>query len=1253
MSKQKTDDGVATDVAPDDLLTIVDSLIREETLAGHHIKSFNSFITKGLSQIVETLFKAEKVVTIESGQNGPGEAKVKFEITFGNIRVGKPKKESNNPRSIYLMPMDARNGGLNYCSEMTVDAKIKAYLYKSGKKEPVREMSKEVINVHIGNIPVMYRSLKCSTDGFDETTLRMNREDPKELGGYFILGGSEWVVSMIETRLFNSPHIFRNVGHKTERTRLEFISKPGDNYENSSEIIIRYVENGNIYIKFSSDEQLRKLEIPFYVIFRLLGMTTDKELILSIVYGYGKNMDIVSKMMLDIIRNAMTVTDNVFKEVRNEARHDKLCSFIAEKIGENLSKEELDKKSDKLESVVAFYRESLIKKLDKYLLPHVGVEEHDRHKKLRCLGHLLHKMMLVYLQISPSTDRDSLKNKRVNAAGQAYAKAFKKYFNTAVIQHINNKFAQEFKKNTFDNVDLDATFKAALKGSIDFENSMIQAIKSGNSETSKTSGKADNRLASENLHRKNQLNVLATLRVVRAQSTKSASADSRADEMRRVHSSYIGYICILQSSDTGENVGMVKQLANSTILLDSTSSSIMRKILLTDPDIWPLEKVFPRDLASGNMTKILVNGNWIGCTEFAPAIVRRYKEIRRGWASARTPKKYDSHLDKYLDEEFVPNETLVNDRKYTVYWDTDANEIHFWVDTGRLARPLIVVRNNGETDPVGRKLLGSKHNPFKHDATKGDAFTQKILITNEILRQLKADKLRMSDLHDMGLVDFISPEEMENLHVASSLEEVYANRNNPLRQYTHCEIPAALLGLPALTCPAAQHNQPPRVVFQTNQTKQTCGRYALNWSHRCDKHAFLQWYCEMPLVKTLANNYIYPNGANAIVAIACYEGFNQEDSLEASKAGAERGQFTGQHFSFIKKELEGDEKLGRVEQTLSNDTIPRDYSKLGTNSIVKEGTEISKGDIIIGKYSEIATQNAKQKDTSVSYEYDEPAIVEMSDKGINSDSKNFAIVKYSSLRQLDLGSKFSSRAGQKGMTGSMYNFGKMPFTSSGIVPDLILSPMAIPSRMTINQMIEGLAAKICAWAGTYSDATAFKKIDLKAIGAKLREFGFSPYGTERMFCGMTGEWMDSHIFISPCYYQRLQKFAVDEVYAISTSKTCVITRQPIEGKASNGGLRIGEMEKDCIVSHGAGHFLMEKFRNDSDGFVIYLCRNCKRIPNVNEEENVYDCRTCKKTGRAPDICKVNSCWSTKLFIQELESIGCGVKLTPAPFTYDA
>lgn len=1230
------------DLEASNLASVINSEIRNKTLIGHHIDSFNRFTSIGINQIVTQIFKVEQ--TIQNLRDKTAEdleiADIHFLVRFDDVHITRPITQLyTSGKQNILMPNLARRHNLNYSAPIFVDATITATAYPRDGGEP-RVRTDKVKNFKIASIPIMVNSELCHIHDLTPEARKQIEEDPRDLGGYFILKGQEWVISMIESRLFNNPHIFRNVGHEKEIARLEHISKPGDAYENSSELIIRYVTNGNIYLTFTSNMYLKLLHIPFYIVFRLLGMTIDKDIIDNIVYRTtdksrdSSDRDVVAERMMQVIKKAMRASDPIWNDAMYITEQGKLLDFVAKQTTILHSagtgpKPEIDENS------LRYLKSNIPKFLDKYVFPHVGLASDSRHKKLRYLGHLIHKLLLVEQEIVPSTDRDSLKNKRIHPAGLAYAKVFKTQFNLAIVQTIKKKLTRDFKNMPFSQVPLAQSFKSSIRG-LDLERSLLQAIVTGNKELTVKNRQIANRLSSEILHRKNQLNVMATMRVIRTPSTSASKQDKRADEMRRVHPSYTGYICPIQSADTGEQVGMVKQMAMGASVSSASSSELLKTILLGDPEIVPVDKIFPHHISELNLTKITVNGDWIGCCHKSPYIVRKYREMRRGY-DIDTLGKF-----KKLNEPGI-------DPLTTIYWDTDTNEINFWVDAGRMLRPILVVRNNSSLDPVGRSLFNSEWKGTK------SGFVQDIIFTKAQADELNKGSLDITKMHEMGIIDYISPEELENCYIAESLDRLKDTQTNPLHQWTHCEIPESLLGLPALTCPFANHNQIPRVTFQTNQVKQTCGWYSLNWPYRIDKHAFLQYYCEWPLVQTMANQYIYPNGMNTIVAVACYGGYNQEDSLIYCQAAAERGLYKGMAFDFIRAVLEKEETFGNPDEATTRDIKKHANYEHLVKGFAKRGTMIHKEDAVIGKFIEMPKKQGDHrtyKDTSIIYPYNEPAMVETVIQAHDQEDNEFAKVKLSSARQLGEGDKFSSRAGQKGVTGAGNLQSDMLFTENGIVPGLILNPHAIPSRMTIGQLIEGLAGKLCALEGTIMDATVFRKMDIHAIGDALEKLGYDRHGTERMYDGRTGEWIDTEIFITPTYYQRLQKFVVDEVYSISTGPTCVISRQPLDGKANKGGLRIGEMEKDVIIAVGSGHFIMEKFRDDSDGFDIYVCRTCGKRPVVNEKLGIIKCNTCRIAGLDPDVVKIRSTWASKLFFQELESMNVGVALGVAPYEFE-
>jgi DNA-directed RNA polymerase II subunit RPB2 len=1242
-------------IKPDETVAIIDATIQEKSLVSHHIDSFNSFINGGINQIVTQLFKAEDTINPERAKTKEDRdiKTIKFQVTFDNIWFEKPVYSTRAAgKESPLLPHQARRENLNYSSTIFVDATITAQAFPASGGEPIKRGPESVKGYKIGQIPMMVGSERCHTDKMTRSQRAQILEDPSDSGGYFILKGGEWSIRLIESRLFNYPNVFRNVGHQKEICRLEFLSKPGDYFENSSEMKIRYLNTGHIYINFTSDKRyLNNIDIPFHVLFKLLGMTTDKEICDNIVYNYStkSNPDEMSEYIMQRLKKAFAATDQLFSDARNITDQTKMLQLLVDAVikGNNMTKPESAKKYD--ESTKLYLEENLMEKFDKLTLPHIGFSPGSRHEKLRYLGHLINRLFLVEMQIVESTDRDSLKTKRVYAAGGSYAKTFKRDFNMTVVNDIKKKFKNEFKTSSFNQVNLVQTFKNSITGGGKLEKQINTAIVTGNKEIQASGNKTvPNRLASEVLHRKNEVDFTSAMRVISVPTSSSSRQDQRADEMRRAHSSYLGYICLVQSAPTGSAVGMVKQLALGATISLSTVSEILKSKLRSDPDVVVLSRIFPHHIGERKLTKIMVNGDWIGCSENAGNLATRYREMRRGFvADSRNP----GDVSKFEAAKSESDKEINSD--CTIYWDFGANEINFWLDSGRPLRPLLVVRNNSAEDPIGQRLLASRY-----DEKKDSGFRQDIVLTRDMIRKIQRKELGITELQLAGVVDFVSSDELENCYVAESLKKLAAEKHNSLRRFTHCEIPQSMLGIPALTCPRASHNQVPRVVFQTNQTKQTCSYYSLSWQHRVDKHGILQYYCEAPVVSTIANKYIRPNGCNTVVAILSYGGYNQEDSLIFNKAAANRGLFKVQVFDYYKSSLDQQEKFGSPVQGSTIGIKKRANYEHLVDGIPRIGEVLRKNDVVIGKLESESQGGGRSRerevysDVSVIYHSSEDGLVEDVVRAVDQDGNEICKVKVSHQRELGIGDKFSSRHGQKGVNGVGYSAGEMPFTSSGLVPDLIVNPHAIPSRMTIGQLMEGRDSKLHSMLGTTTDATIFKESDDESVGEQLEKLGFDRYGRERLFNGMTGEWVDAMIYMTPVYYQRLQKFAVESMYSVSTGPTDMITRQPLEGKSNKGGLRIGEMEKDVIISHGAGRFIAEKFVDDSDGFDVYVCRNCGQMPVVNEEENRIFCKSCEVDGEKPKVVKVKSTWSSKLFLQELESMGVAVTMRVNPYEYE-
>jgi DNA-directed RNA polymerase beta subunit len=544
----------------------------------------------------------------------------------------------------------------------------------------------------------------------------------------------------------------------------------------------------------------------------------------------------------------------------------------------------------------------------------------------------------------------------------------------------------------------------------------------------------------------------------------------------------------------------------------------------------------------------------------------------------------------------------------------------------------------------------------KVQGAKKIQFIQNIRFTLEHVKKLKSKEISFNDLVEEGIVEYIAPEEQENCLIAESIDELFKNKHNVTIQYTHCDIEQAILGIAALISPYGNHTQPTRITHSTNHARQTGGWYALNFPFRTDKNRFFQFYNEIPLVKTISHNLIPSNGSNVIIAYASYGGNNQEDSAIVCQASVDRGLFNGAFFRYEMIELKKDELFINPDANTTKNLKPNaSYEKL-VDGFIKKGSVVRYGDVIIGRVAKITKKPNDQSiyqyvDRSIVYRLNEPAIAEDILTPRNADEYTFGIVKLRYERPLRIGDKLSSRCGNKSIVASMLQQSDMPFTESGLTPDLIINPHSFPARMTIGQLIEATVGKICSHKGAITDGTTFLPIDHYKIIEELLSLGYRYNGLERMYNGMTGEYLDTGIFIGPNFEERIQKFVLDDEQVVAGSgPTDATTGQPLGGKHVQGGLRIGSMENDCLISHGSMMNMYEKLSTDSDGRIMYICRNCGNFAVYNEFKDIYKCKICEEHA---DLVAIDGSKTAMLFCEELAAANISINFGIRPREFEA
>jgi DNA-directed RNA polymerase II subunit RPB2 len=490
-------------------------------------------------------------------------------------------------------------------------------------------------------------------------------------------------------------------------------------------------------------------------------------------------------------------------------------------------------------------------------------------------------------------------------------------------------------------------------------------------------------------------------------------------------------------------------------------------------------------------------------------------------------------------------------------------------------------------------------------------------------------------------VEFIDASETETLRIAISRDALTSS-------HTHYEIhPSLVVGHMASSIPLSDHNQSPRNTYQSAMGKQSMCIYAGNYAKRLDKNGYILCSLTRPLVETRAMNILkmheMPFGMNAIVAIACYGGYNQEDSIIMNRSAVKRGLFRGLYYTMYKDEEHRNVTSGREEKFMrpmkhnTRKYKTTSYAAIGDNGIPILNATLQENDVVIGKVVNLRNDQSgyAYRDASTTHKNTEPCRIDGVWTDKNSDGYPFIKVRTVSERIPQIGDKFSSRHGQKGTVGMLLEEEDMPFTASGMRPDLIMNPHAVPSRMTIAQLMENIFGKICVNRGTLGDGTPYSHLKVEQLRAHMLDLGYHPYGNEILYNGQTGEMMEAEIFMGPTFYQRLKHMVIDKKHSRAKGPIVSLTRQPCEGRSRDGGLRVGEMERDCMLSHGAAAFTKERLMDVSDPFDTGICRTCGTLAIVNEEEGIYSCGTC---GNKTEFIQKTIPYAMKLWMQELEAM---------------
>jgi DNA-directed RNA polymerase subunit B len=678
----------------------------------------------------------------------------------------------------------------------------------------------------------------------------------------------------------------------------------------------------------------------------------------------------------------------------------------------------------------------------------------------------------------------------------------------------------------------------------------------------------------QRLERTNMIRTLGHLRNI----LSPLSSTQEHFKARALHPTQWGRLCCEETPE-GVNIGLRKYLALLAVMSE-TSPEKDRELILS-----LASKEQPGECA------IFMDGRFVTTTNSPDKFVRRIREKRRAGIM-------DPHVSVGFDSIF--------------------QEININTDAGRLMRPAIIADGG------------------------------KSRLKPQTLEKVVKGEMAWGDLLTQGIIEYIDAEEEDTAQLALSESDI-----TPAT--THIEItPIAIMGLAACLVPFAEHNRGDRVNFGAKMSGQALGVFAKNFLARTETKSDALVYPQQPLVGTIVSEDVgVAQGQNIVIAISPFHGYNMEDAIVFNKASLERG--LGRSLAFRTYTIEEKRYFGIErdeikipDKTVSGYKTEEAYSSLSADGIINREVPVKAGDVIVGRVSPLRFFGPAEsfmvgvesrRDTSEQVRYGEEGIVDNILLTETTTGDKLVKVVVRSERIPELGDKFASRHGQKGVAGIIVPEEDMPFTADGIVPDVIVNPHAIPSRMTIGQLLEMICGKAGALLGKRVDATPFISGDVEeSLRKALKSAGFSDDGKEVMYDGVTGKQFEGQILIGPCYFQKLHHMVANKIHARGRGPVTLLTKQPTAGRSKQGGLRLGEMEKDCLIAHGASLLLKERF--GSDRFRIPVCSACGIVAVDDKLKGKIWCPFCKKSG----IVYVEMAFAFKLMLDELKAIGMYPKI---------
>ena len=1161
---------------------IIESYFRGQQLerfVRHQLESYNNFVSYQIIKTIE-MFNPVHIASEQDYDHSSKKYALEIFITFENFHIYRPQIHENNGAIKLMFPQEARLRNFTYAASTTIDINIK-YIVRNGENlENTQIFYKSIPRVHIGKLPIMLKSSICVLNQYKHFDNAQTGECKFDAGGYFIINGSEKTVLGQERAAENRVYCFNIEKNDTKYLWKAEIKSVPDFKCISPKQISMYISSKNNGFGFPIVLEIPRVKqpIPLFIVFRALGIISDKEICEKILLDIEgeKNKKLLEALQASVIESDKFLTqEECIKYITSFAMYTPI----------NMDKETGAKKK----------HEFTLDILNNDLFPHC----HNMEQKIYFLGYMANKLLMAYFEIIKQDDRDSYLNKRIDGTGTLLNNLYRNYFNKLVkdmekqvIREINTGSWRS--KDDYENIiNLTNVYKIIKSATI--ENGIKRALSTGDFGIKHSNS---NKVGVAQVY--NRLNYVSSLSHARRISTPTDKSGKLVPP-RKLHNTSWGYLCPAETPE-GQSVGVVKNLAYMTHMTIYSNSVPLYEYIIPN-----ISKIDDKNLTSQmiyDKVKVFINGAWVGITDKPEELYSMLKD-----------KKIKGIINIYT----------------SIIFDYKLKEIRVCNDSGRLSRPLLRIKNRS------------------------------IIINNEIINNLNRgeynwDHLLTSSKLEEAVLEYIDPEEQSWSMIATKPSDLI-NPNNKLLKYTHCEIhPSTMFGVLASCIPFPEHNQSPRNTYQCAQGKQAMGVYVTNYENRMDKTAYVLNYPMRPLVDTRIMNLIHlnkiPSGSQLIVAIMTHTGYNQEDSLLINKGSVDRGMALTTVYHTEKDEdkqkINGDEEIRcKPDPHKTKGLKMGNYNKVNSKGVIPENTLVENRDVIIAKITPIKenrndhTKVIKYEDQSKIYKTVEETYIDKNYIDRNGEGYNFAKVRLRTVRKPVIGDKFSSRHGQKGTVGNIIPECDMPYTQNGVRPDIIINPHAIPSRMTIGQLKETVLGKVLVELGLFGDGTAFGDFDVKEICDLLLKAGYEAHGNELLYSGLTGEQVECSVFMGPVFYQRLKHMVNDKAHSRSIGPMVNLTRQPAEGRSRDGGLRFGEMERDCMISHGASRFTRGRMYDASDKYSVYVCKKCGLIASYNDKMHIHLCNTC---GNRADFAYVEIPYACKLIFQELNTMNIAPRL---------